>query len=1380
MSDRPVVMISSTAKDLPEHRKQVMDACRYLQFDPRWMEDLPASDQNAIEASLAMVDESAIYVGIFAHRYGHVPSGHSISITEMEYNRAVERQIPCLIFLMDDDYPVRRADVETGPGAEKLEALKKKLRARWVVAEFRSPEDLHRRVLQSLIRLRDGAPSTKTDVYSAAIRAAYLQRLAEAFQWIDLGGLAPQVGNELLRLPLEAVFVHRHVQQDVPLLEELSREEFRLRRVLEQEGADSEEISRRMDRLAAKLQKQAASESPPDPRRQDVSEIFNHPRVVVLGDPGAGKSTLLRYFGRSLAVGGATTRRSTDAGLLPVYVRLGDYDEFCEKQGTVSLLDFVPRSVAAREWGLSLELLNDELTHGRCLFLLDGMDEIVHTGRRKQVRDRIQELARGSGECRLIVTSRIVGYRSARLPPGDAGFAHFTLAEFDDAEIRHFAEHWYEAIRMTGDPIDPGRQNSEALLRGIHGLHGVRRLATNPLLLTLIALMYWRGTSLPKRRIELYGGATKTLLKKWVEQRTPDVRIDESVATPLLMAVAFHIHSTSSAGLISRPELERLLQGLMTDPDLSNLAELPAAKAVEEFLGTQGEHVGLLYPRGLSDCDHEVFGFLHLTFEEYLAGRELARRWKQQKDRLTQFLHHSRWEEPILLACSHLSDDDDRRGVNEFVRQILEAGSPYEQVLHRDLLLAARCLADDVSVSRDLARRIFDQLNAVFSTSLGPLNARIGAVIGEMGGSRLAPEAVKLLLQKTRDPNKHVRSTAVQALGVFAENRLTQEIVNGLRSAVLDQEDLVRQSATTALVAAGKAGGAEVTGVFLTLARDGEPGVRHAAAHALDGTSPEVLDALRTLLRDDEPIVRRAAARRLNGLWAKIPKVRGIFLEVLHDGKLDVRQIAIEVLGRRIPACDSEVVSAFRSLLQNLEPEIRKHAARELGRLRDSVNPERVNALGSLLYDGEAEVRETAIYSLLWLGSSPGSSVRDQVAIALRAFLDDDNSGVRLAAAGSLRELGPSDRPEVVDTLRSLLQDGEANVRKAAATELGKLGAAAGPEVVDALRSLLRDGEAQVREEAVQALSQLGASVRVQATDTLLEFLADGNPGVRLAAARRLRESGDSGRPEVVNALRSLLQDGDANIRREATRELGKFGASAGPEVVDAVRSLLHDGEAEVRLEAARSLNRLGQASAEVAGALRALLRNSNTSVQNWAAWALVESGNSDDALRALLRDSEPLVRRAAIEAPAELGWSIRSKMVDDYRALLRDGDSKVRLAATWAWNAFGTGAESEVMESFCSLLRDKESEVRLEATNLLARMSTRISPEVVDALRDLLRDENREVREAAARQLAGLDEVAATKATLDQLAETVTGTQAGTDLCNLAFSALSQLVAYL
>ncbi len=150
---KKTVMISSTARDLPEHRKEAMDACLRQGMFPAMMEHLPANDEEAISASLKLVDEADIYLGVFAHRYGYVPKGHDISVTEMEYNRAVERKIPRLIFVMGKGHLLTADDVEI-ENAAKLKAFKERVQTENIVNFFNSPADLRAHVINSLSQLR--------------------------------------------------------------------------------------------------------------------------------------------------------------------------------------------------------------------------------------------------------------------------------------------------------------------------------------------------------------------------------------------------------------------------------------------------------------------------------------------------------------------------------------------------------------------------------------------------------------------------------------------------------------------------------------------------------------------------------------------------------------------------------------------------------------------------------------------------------------------------------------------------------------------------------------------------------------------------------------------------------------------------------------------------------------------------------------------------------------------------------------------------------------------------------------------------------------------------------------------------------------------------
>lgn len=149
-------MISSTALDLPRHRAAVKEACLAAGIFPIGMEYLPAQDATGVEVSMKMVDQADIYLGIYAWRYGWVPDGGTVSVTEMEYEHAVERQKAghlkeLLIFTAHDDHPFTKKDIETDADAQKkLDAFKKKACDGLVRKEFSSVEELGRLVTHAL------------------------------------------------------------------------------------------------------------------------------------------------------------------------------------------------------------------------------------------------------------------------------------------------------------------------------------------------------------------------------------------------------------------------------------------------------------------------------------------------------------------------------------------------------------------------------------------------------------------------------------------------------------------------------------------------------------------------------------------------------------------------------------------------------------------------------------------------------------------------------------------------------------------------------------------------------------------------------------------------------------------------------------------------------------------------------------------------------------------------------------------------------------------------------------------------------------------------------------------------------------------------------
>ena len=116
------------------------------------MEDMVVKDQKPLQACLEDVASCDVYVGIFAWRYGFIPEDkkdnpNKLSITELEYRKACEADIPCLIFLLDDDvsWPRRFSDGTLQSGIksdDNINRLRNGFKNYYVISKFKNKDEL--------------------------------------------------------------------------------------------------------------------------------------------------------------------------------------------------------------------------------------------------------------------------------------------------------------------------------------------------------------------------------------------------------------------------------------------------------------------------------------------------------------------------------------------------------------------------------------------------------------------------------------------------------------------------------------------------------------------------------------------------------------------------------------------------------------------------------------------------------------------------------------------------------------------------------------------------------------------------------------------------------------------------------------------------------------------------------------------------------------------------------------------------------------------------------------------------------------------------------------------------------------------------------------
>ncbi|MFQ5857197.1 MAG: NACHT domain-containing protein, partial [Anaerolineae bacterium] len=615
--------------------------------------------------------------------------------------------------------------------------------------EFDLPTDQAARA-GALSTLRLFAPAELEE-----LRQRYCDYVVESYRWLDFRGLL-QVRN-IVRFKLEDIYVS-------------------LRATMEEKRNWGELAELGELRGRGETREEAGAAVPPDllevifkrsAEREQVEldkALQEHQRLVVLGDPGSGKSTLLKYLALTFAEGRGTARErlGLDEDRLPVLLPISAYAAAL-KEEDLSLSEYLPRHFAEHQLPDLTPLFQHELELGRALVLLDGLDEVLRTEDRLEVTRRVEAFARRYRRNRFVVTSRIAGYSAGPLR-GD--FAHFTIEPFNDDQIRWFAVNWSRAYEATAGWSPQAEQRAgrraENLVEAVNSHPAIHRLAANPLLLTILALIHYQGTRLPHRRVELYRLCVEALAETWnlarslaeqpIELWVGDRRLDEEQVVRVLAPIAYWMHKEVPSGLVERRALEEQVArhlAVWKGPR-------EASRLAHQFLELVREQVGLLVERGL-----DQFGFMHLTFEEYLAARYIAdQRERERKALVLKHLHDPRWWEVILLAAGSLSAPQ----TTDLVHTIWKAGSPYEELLHRDLLMAGRCLADDVPVSYHLRRHILDDLFDLWRTTrYAKLRKETNDTLVAMRGTASQDQVVAKLLVALEDESEFVRRRAPAA-----------------------------------------------------------------------------------------------------------------------------------------------------------------------------------------------------------------------------------------------------------------------------------------------------------------------------------------------------------------------------------------------------------------------------------------------------------------------------------------------------------------------------------------------------------------------------------------------------------------------------------------
>jgi Domain of unknown function (DUF4062)/inactive STAND len=203
------IFLSSTARDFGECCKELARVLNALEgWHCVWMEDFSASDATSVEYCQKRVQQCDVYVGVIGTLYGSSPPYSDISFTQHEYEAAVTKGMPRLIFLTREDFRIPANLRDTDMNREAQQKFRERVCQERMVKFFDDPKDLRAHVIASLFHLAEetgetarppsrgssGEPNLGPDVYRLCDRGPQEDEFTSFFRQKtkDLAG-APHI-----------------------------------------------------------------------------------------------------------------------------------------------------------------------------------------------------------------------------------------------------------------------------------------------------------------------------------------------------------------------------------------------------------------------------------------------------------------------------------------------------------------------------------------------------------------------------------------------------------------------------------------------------------------------------------------------------------------------------------------------------------------------------------------------------------------------------------------------------------------------------------------------------------------------------------------------------------------------------------------------------------------------------------------------------------------------------------------------------------------------------------------------------------------------------------------------------------------------------------
>lgn len=472
----------------------------------------------------------------------------------------------------------------------------------------------------------------------------------------------------------------------------------------------------------------------------DIEELIAKNRSFVIeGRAGSGKTTLAKHF--TFMIIGKREMKDLD-GYLSVLVFLKDLKGF-DTAGLAGNSETAEKLLAY--WGkntdsfLDVVMIRRFCEAGRAVFLLDGLDEIDES-LRELIVTSFHGLKIKYENCKIILSGRPHGVDDIVIKWFGLPVKILPLLM---TQVEEFIHKWFQFIYES--ERCGFKKTAQDMIGEVKSHPSIGELIDSPLMLTAICLLYNDNKELPGQRAELYDRFVTNLLYKRFRGEAQKVR-------NFLMHLACSMHQ-QRLKTIDRLEAVRILE---------NEYKQKEGESQKEYKDRLIEIFDWVEPScGLLKFENGGYGFIHLTFQEFLTANALVAGTSESYfETIRQYWDDDWYREVVQLYIGYLSmqsramtNNIIQRILNEpiiiirFIQGNLDEPDDYDRFMPR-IFYRPECRLHRLAVRSFLGihrsnwddsvkQSAIDCMMGIIGSDLHPvIKAEAGELIGRMGDSR--------------------------------------------------------------------------------------------------------------------------------------------------------------------------------------------------------------------------------------------------------------------------------------------------------------------------------------------------------------------------------------------------------------------------------------------------------------------------------------------------------------------------------------------------------------------------------------------------------------------------------------------------------------------